>query len=77
MAIDAYATANTGAYMYVSGPLRLWDGLVSIYRCSNVSQGYSVYTILPLQVVSRYGNLRHTCYRIDDNTISDKLELTY
>jgi xanthine dehydrogenase molybdenum-binding subunit len=58
-AIDAGATANAGAYLSVTGPLRLvGEGLIRSYRCLNLNfRGQSVHTNLtPAGGFRGYGN---------------------
>ena len=58
-AIEAQAIANSGAYLSVTGPLRLvGEGLIRSYRCPNLKfQGQSVYTNLtPAGGFRGYGN---------------------
>ena len=58
-AIEARALANSGAYLSVTGPLRLvGEGLIRSYRCPNLKfQGQSVYTNLtPAGGFRGYGN---------------------
>ena len=77
--IDASVIANTGAYMYVMGPLRVaGDGLTKTYRCPNVRlKGHSVYTNLtPAGGFRGYGNNQaHFALESMLDIISEKLDI--
>jgi xanthine dehydrogenase molybdenum-binding subunit len=78
-AIEARALANVGAYMYVTGPLRIaGDGLIRTYRCPNLKyQGHSVYTNLsPAGGFRGYGNTQaHFAIESMMDIIAEKLEI--